>query len=78
MTDNPNTRRVVVTGLGVMSALGQTVDDYWDGLVSGKSGVTPLSLKDIDAYPCRIGAEVQDFDPSDFVDRMVSRRPCVR
>lgn len=57
-----------------MSALGQTVDDYWDGLVSGKSGVAPLSLKGIEAYPCRIGAEVRDFDPTDFVDRKESRR----
>ncbi|MFW6175023.1 MAG: beta-ketoacyl-[acyl-carrier-protein] synthase family protein, partial [Chloroflexota bacterium] len=74
MTDSNRGTRVVITGLGVISALGQCVDDFWNGLKSGASGVGPLTLKDIDEYPCRVGAEVRDFDPADFMDRKEARR----
>ncbi len=74
MTDSNGRRRVVVTGIGVISAIGHDVDTFWDALKMGKSGVTPLPLEDIDDYPCRIGATVQDFDPTDYMDRKESRR----
>ena len=74
MTDSNGRRRVVVTGVGVVSAIGHDVDTFWDALKAGKSGVTPLPLEDIDDYPCRIGATVQDFDPTTYMDRKESRR----
>ncbi|MBT3941210.1 MAG: beta-ketoacyl-ACP synthase II [Chloroflexi bacterium] len=74
MRDSNGRRRVVVTGVGVISALGHDADTFWEGLKAGKSGVTPLPLEDIDDYPCRIGATVQDYDPTDFMDRKESRR----
>lgn len=74
MRDSNGRRRVVVTGLGVISALGHNVDTFWEGLKVGKSGVTPLPLEDIDDYPCRIGATVQDFKPTDYMDRKETRR----
>ncbi len=57
-------RRVVVTGLGVISPVGNTVSEAWDSMVHGKSGVGPLSLFDASQYPTRIAAEVKNFDPS--------------
>ena len=74
MTDSNGRRRVVVTGIGVISAVGLDVDTFWDALKAGKSGVAPLPLEDIDDYPCRIGATVQDFDPMNYMDRKESRR----
>jgi 3-oxoacyl-[acyl-carrier-protein] synthase II len=74
MTDSNGRHRVVVTGVGVVSAIGHDVDTFWDALKAGKSGVTPLPLEDIDDYPCRIGATVQDFDPTTYMDRKESRR----
>src|SRR5262245_58792179 len=56
-------RRVVVTGVGVVSPLGLTAASTWDGLVSGRSGVGPITLFDPDGFPVRIAAEVPDFDP---------------
>jgi 3-oxoacyl-[acyl-carrier-protein] synthase II len=56
-------RRVVVTGVGVVSPLGLTAASTWDGLVSGRSGVGPITLFDPDGFPVRIAAEVRDFDP---------------
>ncbi|MDP6272712.1 MAG: beta-ketoacyl synthase N-terminal-like domain-containing protein, partial [Dehalococcoidia bacterium] len=74
MTDSNGRRRVVVTGVGVISAIGLDADTYWNGLKAGKSGVTPLPLEDIDDYPCRVGATVHDFDPTNYMDRKESRR----
>ncbi|MDA1256588.1 MAG: beta-ketoacyl-ACP synthase II [Chloroflexi bacterium] len=74
MTQSNERRRVVVTGVGVVSALGQDVETFWSGLKAGKSGVSPLPLEGIEDYPCRIGATVQDFDPTRFMDRKESRR----
>jgi 3-oxoacyl-[acyl-carrier-protein] synthase II len=56
-------RRVVVTGVGVVSPLGLTAASTWDGLVSGRSGVRPITLFDPAEFPVRIAAEVPDLDP---------------
>jgi len=48
-------RRVVITGMGVMTALGETVQDYWDGLINGRSGIGPMTLCDPTGYPCKMG-----------------------
>ena len=71
---NNSRRRVVVTGMGVMSPLGQTVDEFWDGLVNGRSGVRPITLCDASPFPCKIAGEVPDFDPGQFADPKEARR----
>ncbi len=66
-------RRVVVTGMGVISPVGSTLDDFWSGLISGKSGVGPVTRFDVSDFPTRIAAEVKDFDPLKYVDRKEAR-----
>ena len=63
------TRRVVVTGMGIVSPLGVGTEATWNRLVSGHSGIGPISHFDASAYDCRIAGEVRGFDPLDFVSR---------
>ena len=67
-------RRVVVTGMGVMSPLGETVEAFWSGLVLGKSGIGPITLVDAEEFPCKIAGEVTDFDPGQYIDQKQARR----
>jgi 3-oxoacyl-[acyl-carrier-protein] synthase II len=67
-------RRVVVTGTGMVSALGNDVSSTWDGLVAGRSGVTLVDAFDASRLNVRIAAEVHDFDPSSILDRKDVRR----
>jgi 3-oxoacyl-[acyl-carrier-protein] synthase II len=67
-------RRVVVTGLGLVSPVGIGVDASWDALVAGRSGVGPITLFDASTFPTRIAAEVKNFDPAQFMDRKEARR----
>jgi 3-oxoacyl-[acyl-carrier-protein] synthase II len=60
-------RRVVVTGLGVVAPNGIGKDPFWGSLVSGKSGIGPISLFDASPYPCRIAAEISNFRPQTFM-----------
>lgn len=68
------TRRVVVTGMGMLTALGQGVRPTWDGLVAGTSGVRTIELFDPSRLPSRIAGEVHVFDASGVVDRKDQRR----
>ena len=72
--DNNGRTRAVITGMGVLSCLGKSVDEYWDGLTSGRSGIAELTLTDTSGYPCKIGGEVRDFDPTQYVGRKEARR----
>ncbi len=69
-------RRVVVTGMGVISALGKTVDEYWDKLKNGKTGISLVTNIDLGDSPSLIGGEVKnsDFNPEDYIDRRLMRR----
>src|SRR5580765_8216570 len=60
------TRRVVITGLGVVTSLGEVVDEVWDALCAGKSGIGPVTRWDISQYPCRFGGECAKFDVSRY------------
>ncbi len=71
---NGTRSRVVVTGMGLVSPLGQSVEEYWDGLVNGRSGIGPLTLCDPAQFPCRIAGEVTGFDPQQYADRKDVRR----
>ena len=67
-------RRVVVTGLGLVSPVGIGVEESWSALVAGKSGIGPITLFDASTYPTRIAGEVKGFDPARFMDRKEVRR----
>ncbi len=67
-------RRVVVTGLGLVSPVGIGVEESWSALVAGKSGVGPITLFDASTFPTRIAAEVKNFDPARFMDKKEVRR----
>jgi 3-oxoacyl-[acyl-carrier-protein] synthase II len=67
-------RRVVVTGIGIVSPVGVGTEETWSALLSGKSGVGPITLFDASTYPTRIAAEVKGFDPSRFMDKKEVRR----
>jgi 3-oxoacyl-[acyl-carrier-protein] synthase II len=69
-----STRRVVVTGLGTLSPVGNTVDEFWSSLVQGRSGVGMITKFDTTGYPTRIAGEVKNFDPLNFVDKKDARR----
>jgi 3-oxoacyl-[acyl-carrier-protein] synthase II len=66
-------RRVVITGLGAVTPLGVGVSPFWEGLLTGRSGVGPITLFDASDYPCRIAAEVHEFDAAPFLDRKQAR-----
>jgi 3-oxoacyl-[acyl-carrier-protein] synthase II len=68
------TRRVVVTGLGTLSPVGNTADEFWTSLVQGRSGVGMITKFDTTGYPTRIAGEVRNFDPLNFVDKKEARR----
>ncbi|MEC9308499.1 MAG: beta-ketoacyl-ACP synthase II [Chloroflexota bacterium] len=67
-------KRVVITGLGAVTPLGETVDAFWTSLVSGKSGIGPMTQCDSSLYPCRIAGEVTGFDPSEYINSREARR----
>ncbi len=62
-------RRVVLTGVGLVSPLGVGTEATWAGLMSGASGIGPITRFDASAFPCRIAGEVPGFDPLDYVDK---------
>jgi 3-oxoacyl-[acyl-carrier-protein] synthase II len=64
MARNSTDRRVVITGLGVVSPLGHSVGVFWDNILAAKCGIQPITRFDASAFDCRIAAEVRDFDPA--------------
>jgi 3-oxoacyl-[acyl-carrier-protein] synthase II len=67
-------RRVVVTGMGMLTALGNDVSSSWEGLVAGRSGIGPITAFDPSRLQARIAGEVKDFDASNVLDRKEVRR----
>jgi len=67
-------RRVVITGMGVVAPNGIGIDNFWDSLVHGRSGVRRITHFDASSYPSQIAAEVPDFDPIDYMDRKTARK----
>src|SRR5919199_6775310 len=66
--------RVVVTGLGAISPIGLSADDYWNNLLAGVSGAAQISSFDASGLPVQIAAEVKGFDPGDYMDRKAAKR----
>lgn len=71
---NPQLHRVVVTGLGAITPIGNTVTEYWEGLMTGRNGIAPITLFDPSRHACRIAGEVKDFDPTAYLDRKEAKR----
>ena len=69
-----NPRRVVVTGLGALTPIGNTVSDYWDGLVNGRSGAAPITYFDASEFKTQFACELKNFDANDFFDRKEARK----
>ena len=67
-------RRVVVTGLGLVTPLGVGTQKTWEAAIAGKSGVGPITRFDAKDLPSRIAGEVKDFDPAQFMDKKEARR----
>jgi 3-oxoacyl-[acyl-carrier-protein] synthase II len=70
----PESQRVVITGLGLVTPLGNDVPTTWSAIVSGRSGVARITAFDTSANKIHIAAEVKDFDPTRYVDRQIARR----
>ncbi|AEC02762.1 beta-ketoacyl-ACP synthase II [Parasphaerochaeta coccoides] len=66
-------RRVVVTGMGIVSPLGNRIDTFWDNIHSGICGIGPLDRFDVSDYPARIAGQVRDFDYSDLIESKAAR-----
>ncbi|MBT7003926.1 MAG: beta-ketoacyl-[acyl-carrier-protein] synthase II, partial [Chloroflexi bacterium] len=73
MTRNSETR-VVVTGMGAVTCLGNSVEQFWTSVKSGQSGIREISLVSPDGFPCRVSGEIQNFDPTEHMDRKEARR----
>jgi 3-oxoacyl-[acyl-carrier-protein] synthase II len=67
-------RRVVVTGLGIVSPVGSTVASAWDAVLRGESGIGPVTRFDVSAFPARFGGQVRDFDVSQYISPKEARR----
>ncbi len=66
--------RVVITGMGAMTPLGETPEEYWQNLAAGTSGIGPMTLCDPEGYPCQISGEVSAFDPNTYIGNKEARR----
>jgi 3-oxoacyl-[acyl-carrier-protein] synthase II len=67
-------KRVVVTGVGAITPLGNNPQDYWQGLLAGRSGIVPITLFDASKHKCRIAGEVRGFNPQDYIDSKEAKR----
>ena len=67
-------KRVVVTGLGALTPIGNTLQEYWDGLLSGKSGAAPIKQFDASLFKTQFACELKDFNVEDFIDKKEARK----
>jgi 3-oxoacyl-[acyl-carrier-protein] synthase II len=74
MQNGNSRRKVVITGMGTLNPLGNSVDEFWEGALAGKSGVTYLTQVDSTGYEIHIAGEVKNFVPEEYIDRKEARR----
>ncbi|HLR33404.1 MAG TPA: beta-ketoacyl-ACP synthase II [Fodinibius sp.] len=67
-------RRVVITGIGALTPVGKTAPDFWNGLISGKSGARPIEHFDTEDFPTKFAAQIEDYDELDYFERKEARR----
>ncbi|MEM8613593.1 MAG: beta-ketoacyl-ACP synthase II [Cyanobacteria bacterium P01_H01_bin.105] len=68
------TKRVVITGMGAITPIGNSLEAYWQGLLAGKSGIGPITFFDASKHKCRIAGEVKGFDPLEYLDAKDAKR----
>ena len=71
---NYKNRRVVITGMGAITCLSSSVDTLWDNLINGESGIDFLKSVETENYSCKIGGEIKNFSPEDYVGKKESKR----
>ncbi len=71
---NVDRKRVVVTGLGAITPIGNTLTEYWNGLMSGRNGIGPITLFDASRHDCRFAGEVKGYDPLVYLDKKEAKR----
>ena len=71
---NLQLKRVVVTGLGAITPIGNTCNEYWQGLMAGRNGIVPITHFDPSQHACRIAGQVKGFDPHDYLERKEAKR----
>ena len=64
-----NNRRVVVTGMGAVTPVGNNVEDTWQSLINGRHGIGPITLFDTEGYKATLAGEVKNFEPRDYMDK---------
>src|SRR5919202_1374452 len=74
MKSNTDGRRVVITGMGALTPLGNDVESFWENLIAGKSGAAPIRLFDASSFPVTFACEVKDFEPGKWMDPRKARR----
>lgn len=67
-------KRVVITGLGAITPIGNNLNEYWEGLLNGRNGIAPITLFDASDHACRIAGEVKGFDPHEYLERKDAKR----
>lgn len=67
-------KRVVVTGIGALTPIGNTPEQYWEGLLNGRNGIAPITLFDASQHKCRIAGEVKGYNPQDYLDAKDAKR----
>ncbi|MBQ4819841.1 beta-ketoacyl-ACP synthase II [Aquimarina sp. MMG016] len=67
-------KRVVVTGLGALTPIGNNIEEYWDGLVNGKSGCAPITYFDTEHFKTKFACEVKNYNPTDYFERKEARK----
>ncbi len=74
MENSQSLSRVVVTGMGAITPIGNNLEDYWQGLITGKNGIGHVTRFDTSKHACQIGGEVKGFDPHDYFERKEAKR----
>lgn len=69
-----NLKRVVVTGLGALTPIGNNIDEYWEGLINGKSGCAPITYFDTENFKTKFACEVKNYSPTDYFDKKEARK----
>ena len=67
-------RRVVVTGMGAITPIGNSVEAFWKSVKEEKIGFAPITYFDTTEYRCKLAAQVKDFEPADYMDKKAARR----
>ena len=71
---NLENKRVVITGMGAITPIGNTLSEYWQGLSSGRNGIGPITAFDASKHASRMAGEVKGFDPIDHIEKKEARR----